>query len=143
MTKKSKKKADFEYTYIAPTIEERKEIESIKNSYETKEVPESQSKLSRLRSLDMKVKNTPGLISLTFGIIGILVFGFGLSIVLEIKTIPFFVGIIFLVIGMVIMITAYPLHKAVFKNLKKKYSPEILKLSEELLNDKPNIEFKD
>lgn len=140
MTKK--KKSDFEYTYVAPTNEERKEIENIKNSYIKKEPSSSQTKLSRLRSLDMKVRNTPGLVGLILGVVGLLIFGFGLSVVLEIKSIPNFVGIICCMIGVVTMVLAYPIFKTVSNKLKKKYSPEILKLSEELLNEKPNIEFK-
>lgn len=142
-SKKKKKSIDFEYTYVAPTNEERKEIENIKNSYLSKKETESQTKLSRLRSLDMKVKNTPGIIALTFGIIGILIFGLGLSIILEIKTIPMFIGIICAIVGTILMIVAHPINKMVYNNLKKKYGPQIISLSEELLNEKPNIEFKD
>ena len=141
MTKKLKKKADFNYTYAAPTIEERKEIENIKNSYIKKETVKPQTKLSRLRSLDMKVKNTPDIIALIFGIVGTLIFGLGLSMVLEFKIALW--GILVGAVGAIIMILAYPVHQMIKNSLKRKYAPEIIKLSEELLNEKPNIEFKD
>ena len=51
-----KNENDFEFNYSAPTAEERKEIESIRNSYLLQE-KKTPSKLDVLRKLDWKVRN--------------------------------------------------------------------------------------
>ena len=127
-----KKHNDFEYKYIAPTNEERKEIESIKNSYLTQS-SFTDSKLNKLRKLDSKVKNIPVIISLVLGVVGTLILGLGMSMVLEWNLILW--GIIVGAVGVVPTICAYPAHKFWSKKLKKKYSAEIINLSNELLND--------
>ena len=43
-------------------------------------------------------------------------------------------GIAVAAVGALMMAAAYPIYKTVLKRLKKKYAPEILKLSDELLN---------
>ncbi|MBQ7880973.1 MAG: hypothetical protein IJ358_03945 [Clostridia bacterium] len=122
---------DFEFKYVAPTAEERKEIESIRNSYTIKD--KSSNKLERLRSLDRKVKNIPTMVSLIVGVVGILIFGLGFSMVLEWDL--FVWGIVVSIVGLIPIIMAYPLHLKVEKQLKNKHSKEILEISEELLND--------
>ncbi len=122
---------DFEYKYSAPTKQERKEIESIRNSY----IPQSvqHSKLDRLRKLHARVKNVPLINSLTIGIIGILIFGLGLTMVLEWGIVLW--GVVVGVVGCAIMGVAYPIHLRLEKFMKLKYSEEIIKISDELLND--------
>jgi len=121
----------FEYTYSAPTEQERKEIEHIQNQYKPKE--KSSEKLTRLRKLDAKVKNTPIMISIILGVVGILTFGLGLTLILEWQ--KYVLGVIFSVIGCVPMGIAYFAYNKIHTILKNKYSAEILTLSGELLND--------
>lgn len=123
---------NFKFSYSAPSSNERKEIESIRNNYLEKS-HSSDNKLQELRRLDKKVKNTPNLVALIFGIIGILMFGLGLSMILEWKIIVW--GVIVSIIGIIPVILAYPIYKIIFSSMKKKYSAQILKLSEELLNN--------
>lgn len=125
------KNNDFEFKYVAPTSEERKEIESIRNNYITQS--KSVNKLDYLRNLDKKVKNTPSVISLIVGIMGLLIFGLGMSMVLEWDLIAW--GVVVSVVGLIPIIFAYPLYLKVTKLLKNKYSKEILEISDELLND--------
>lgn len=122
---------DFEFKYSAPITEERKEIESIRNSYS---VHSESNKLMRLRELDAKVKNVPTVVSLVVGIIGLLVFGLGLTMILEWKLLVW--GIIVSALGFVLMCGALPINKKLSSTLKAKYSDEIIKLSDELLNEK-------
>jgi len=122
----------FEYNYSAPTEAERKEIDSIRRQYETR-VDSEQSKLERIRELDRRVKNGAMITSLTVGIIGALIFGTGLSMVLEFGQV--FLGVIISVVGAIPMIIAYPLYKGVLKKNKKKFGEEILRLSKELLKE--------
>ena len=121
----------FEYTYSAPTEQERKEIMSIRRQYEDK--PSSESKLERLRRLDAIVKNRCLIFSLTLGVIGCLIFGFGLTCVLEFN--EWFWGVACGAVGALIMAFAYPLHRFIRKKDKDKYGEEILILSQELLGE--------
>lgn len=123
---------EFKFKYSAPTNEERKEIESIRNSYLMPK--KSMSKLDMLRYLDGKVKNIPVMISLIVGIIGTLIFGLGMTMILEWGLIVW--GIVVCAIGLVPCGFAYPVFKLSSKRMKEKYSTEILKLSDELLNEK-------
>lgn len=124
----------FKYTYRAPTIDERKEVESIRKQYlpETKQ----EQNISKLIKLDRKVKTVPQVIALTIGIVGILVFGLGLTMVLEWNLTIF--GVIVGIVGAVFMSVNYFIYKAIYNKFKNKYGEEIIKLSEEILNDDKN-----
>lgn len=127
-----KNKNDFEYKYVAPTSAERKEIENIRDSYIADNIKQS-SKLDYLRKLDSKVRNIPTIISLVIGIVSILIFGLGLTMILEWNLI--ILGIVISVVGIIPMIANYFVFNMTTKKLKNKYSEEILKISGELLGD--------
>lgn len=127
-----KKENDFEYRYVAPTSEERREIESIRKSYAPQ--PQKDKKLEELRKLDAKVKNIPTIIGLVFGITGLLIFGLGMAMVLEWGIILW--GVIVSIIGAIPIALAYPLCLKAEKKLKDKYTSTILRLSDELLEEK-------
>ncbi len=122
----------FKFSYSAPSNEERKEIECIRNAYLQKQTVE-ENKLATLRKLDKKVKNTPLIIALSLGIIGTLIFGLGLTMILEWNII--ILGVIIAALGLIFAAAAYPIYKTTFKHMKNKYSDQIIKLSEELLNN--------
>ena len=124
-------KNPFQYKYTAPTEEERKEIASIRRQYESQK--KSENKLERLRRLDGLVKNTATIVGLVLGVCGILLFGLGLSLILEFSI--WLWGVIFCIVGGVPTLAAYPVYKTVLKKNKKKYGEEILRLSEELLGE--------
>lgn len=125
----------FEYKYSVPTVEERDEINSIRNQYLPKD--EATLKIETLRKLDNKVKNTPMIFSLTLGICGILIFGLGITFFLE-WTNFWYVGIPISLLGIGIMILDYPIYLKIEKRLKDKFGPKIIELSNKLLNE--NIE---
>ena len=120
---------NFEYTYTAPTEEERREIESIRRQYEAKD--ETKSKIERVRQLDSFVQNFSVIIALVLGIMGTLIFGLGMSMVL-VWNIEIF-GIIVGAVGIIPMTAAYPVYVTTLRRNKKKYGEEILRLSEEIL----------
>lgn len=122
---------EFNYRHTAPTEVERKEIESIRRQYTEPETKE-ESKLQKLRRLDAKVRNTPTVVALVLGVVGCLIFGLGLTTVLEWS--KMLVGVIVMVIGAIPMAAAYPAHKLTLKQYKAKYGAEIVALSESLLN---------
>lgn len=121
----------FNFTYTAPTEEERKEIASIRKQYAPQE-KKTESKIERLRRLDALVKNTAVCISLILGVVGCLIFGLGLTMILEWSLTVW--GIILCAVGVAPMAIAYPVYKSVLERNKEKYGEEILALSEELLN---------
>ena len=121
----------FNFKYTAPSQEERKEIDSIRRQYAPQE--KTETKLERLRRLDGHVKNTAIIWSLVLGVVGTLVLGLGLTMILEWSI--WLWGIVLMVIGSVPMAIAYPVYKSALNKGKAKYGDEILRLSEELLNE--------
>lgn len=124
-------KDKFEYNYTAPTKDIRDEVESIKSQYE--EISEN-DKLIKLRELNNKVKNIPKIWAICFGIIGTLFFGAGLSFFLELKDYWYF-GIPCSIIGIILIALAYPIYNIMYKKAKNKYKEEIIRLSNEILNE--------
>ena len=117
----------FEFTYRAPTENERRTVEGIKKQYEEK----GANSLERLKRLDKKVKSGATVPALIVGIIGALIFGTGLTMVLEWGLILW--GILVCVISLPFIIFAPFLHKILFKRGKERHGDEILRLCEELL----------
>lgn len=125
----------FEYKYTALNEKEKKEVENIRNQYleQEKEI----SNIDRLKKLDSKVKNIPTAIALSVGIFSTLIFGIGLTFFLEWTDYMYF-GIPFAIVGMLMTLMAYPIYNKVHNYMKNKYKEEILKLSNELLNEDNN-----
>ena len=67
----------FSYNYSAAR---NKEVESIRNKY----IPREESKLERLKKLDLRVQMAGTIESLCFGIVGTLVFGLGMCFFLDV-----------------------------------------------------------
>lgn len=127
-------KNKFEYTYSALTEEERAEIESIRRGYLSPEPGGDGGKLARLRKLNARVKNAAVCAGLTAGIVGVLLFGAGMSLSLSFSR--YAAGIVLSLVGILPMAAAMPLYKFVLGRGRKKYGEEILRLSEELLNER-------
>ena len=115
---------------IAPTEEERREIESIRAAYR-KDV--RSEKLERLRRLNARVKNAAMSVALTLGVLGLLVFGLGMTMILEWGILAG--GVAVSAAGVLPMAAAAPAYNFVLRRGKEKYGEEIVRLSEELLGD--------
>ena len=87
-----------------------------------------------IKHLDNKVKTIPMILSLSFGVIGLLLFGTGLTFFLEWSS-YWYIGIPFGIIGVVLIALAYPIYKKILTKQKSKYSAEIIELSNELLKE--------
>ncbi len=120
----------FRYTYTAPTEEERREIESIRAAYR-KDV--RSEKLERLRRLNARVKNVAMSVALTLGVLGLLVFGLGMTMIFEWGILAG--GVAVSAAGVLPMTAAAPAYNFVLRRGKEKYGEEIVRLSEELLGD--------
>ncbi len=123
------KNNSFNYKYSAPTENERREIESIKRQY-ISDVSE-EGKLERLKRLHFGVKRRATLASVFLGVFGMLIFGSGMALILEFSKLA--TGVTLSALGVVPMAFAYPTYKMISKSQKKKYSEEIIHLSNELL----------
>lgn len=116
----------FEYTYSA---KRQAEIEKIRNKY----VPREEDKLELLKKLDRDVTKAGTIWALVVGMIGCLLFGIGMCCTMVWADSYFVLGIIVGIIGMAVMIVAYPIYVKITNSKKKKLTPQILALSEELL----------
>ena len=116
----------FNYTYSAART---KEVESIRRKY----MPHEESKLERLKKLDLQVQMAGTLESLCFGIVGALVFGIGMCFFLDVFAGAAWITALLMVLGSVIMIPAYPIYRRIARKTKKELTPEILRLSEEII----------
>lgn len=122
-------KKKFEYRYSAPTEAERREIAAIRRQYLPQGAPEGG--IEELRRLNGRVTGLATALSLAVGVIGLLIFGLGLTMVLEWGLTLW--GIIVGVLGLFPIGAAYPVYRVLYAAGKKKYGPRILQLSEELI----------
>ena len=126
----------FSYTYSAAQQEELKKIRE-------KYTPptEAEDKMERLRRLDASVTNTAQAVALIFGVIGVLILGFGMSLCMtELGSslgihgsTAMTLGIAIGVVGGVLASLAYPIYNAIVKSKRKKIAPEIILLTDELM----------
>ena len=121
----------FIYNYSATR---NKEVETIRKKYS----PHEESKLETLKKLDRKAQEAGVIESLCLGVIGALVFGIGMCFFLNVFQATAFVTALFMGIGTIFMLPAYPLYKMLAKKTKAELTPEILRLSEEIINSQQN-----
>ncbi len=129
----------FQYNYSA---KERAELKKIREKYLVDTRPAELDKMEQIRKLDKGVTKKGTAIALVIGIIGALIMGFGMSIIMtDIKDIlgayremSFMLGIVIGLVGMSGVIVAYPLYQCITKKERKRITPEILRLTDELMN---------
>lgn len=118
-------KETFRYTYSA---KQQEEIKKIREKY----LPQTEDKMEQLRRLDAGVTQKGTVVSLVAGIIGALVLGVGMCCCM-VWTEWFVAGIIIGVIGLALASTAYPLYTWIIKKEREKIAPEIIRLTDELM----------
>lgn len=110
-------------------------VQKIRTQYTEKQHTE----LDVLKALDAKVKRPANVFAYTFGSISAIVMGSGMSLVmtdigamlgLADAMVP---GILVGIVGLVMALLTYPIHKGILNSRKKKYAAQILTLSENLL----------
>ena len=116
----------FRYNYSAAR---NKEVESIRNKY----IPREESKFERLKKLDLRVQMAGTIESLCFGVVGALIFGLGMCFFLNVFAGATWLSALFMIIGSLIMIPAYPIYRRIARKTKAALTPEILRLSEEIM----------
>ena len=115
-------------------MEQTRQIVKIRNYYVEKE----QSEFDKLKDLNRKVKNPANVFAYTFGTIGSLVMGSGMSLAMKVigasNPILMPIGIGVGVVGIIMVSANYFLYKKIIERRKKKYAKEIVELSDQLLN---------
>lgn len=111
-------------------------VQKIRTQYTEKQHTE----LDALKELDAKVKRPANVFAYVYGSLSAIVMGSGMSLVmtdigtaigLDDALIP---GIAIGVVGLVLALTTYPIFKGILNSRKKKYGPQILALSEKIMN---------
>lgn len=121
----------FEYTYSA---EQHKEIEAIRKKY----LPKEEDKMEQLRKLHYSATQKAQAASIAIGVVGALVLGTGMSLCMTelgaaLGHFAVVLGIVVGLIGLILVALAYPVFHRVLKKERERIAPEILRLSEELL----------
>lgn len=110
-------------------------VQKIRTQYTEKQYTE----LDALKAMDKKVKRPVNVFAYTYGSVSAIIMGAGMSLVMtEIGamvglTNTMVPGIIIGIVGMVMSLLNYPIYKKVLNARKKKFAPEILKLSEKIM----------
>ena len=111
-------------------------VQKIRTQYTEKQ----HTGLDELKALDAKVKKPANTFGYTYGCVSAIVMGAGMSLVmtdigsvvgLASAMVP---GIAIGVVGMSMALTTYPIYKRILNSRKKKYAPEIMALSEKIMN---------
>ena len=125
----------FNYTYSA---EQRQEIEEIRKKY----LPPEQDKMTRLRRLHASASSKAMAFSIAIGVIGALLLGSGMSLIMTDLAsklgfgggFAMVLGVLLGLVGLVLMALAYPVYDKILKKERARIAPEILRLTDELLN---------
>ena len=110
-------------------------VEKIRSQYTEPEHTE----LDALKSLDAKVRRPANVFGYTYGSVGAVVMGAGMSLVMTDigamlgMTETLIPGIVIGAAGRVMALTAYPIYRKILTYRKKKYAAQILELSEKAL----------
>lgn len=112
--------------------QEAQQVSEIRSRYAAKSV--SEEKIDKLTRLDRQARRPAEIFAYTFGTLGALVLGVGMCLAMEIIGSLMPLGIVIGVIGIVMVADNYPIYKRILSQRKKKYAPEIVALSDELLN---------
>lgn len=119
----------FRYSYSS---ELQEELQDIKKKYTEDLRQPEEDEMDRLRKMDRKPAKKASIISISIGIAGCLIMGFGMCCTMVWTADLFVPGIIIGAAGIVIIAAAYPVFKRVLKSERNKIAPQVLDLVEKL-----------
>jgi len=127
-------KEGFSFTYSAA---QQQEIENIRKKY----LPEEEDKMEQLRRLHHSATQKAQAAAIAIGVIGSLILGTGMSLCMTelsgfLGGTAMFIGIPVGLAGIVLVAFAYPVYNRKLKKERDRIAPEILRLTDELLNQK-------
>ena len=109
-------------------------VEKIRSQY----VEQNHTELDALKALDAKVKRPANMFGYTYGCVGAIIMGAGMSLVMTDigamigMTNTMVPGIAVGSVGMGMALTTYPIYKRILTSRKKKYSAQIMELSDRI-----------
>lgn len=110
-------------------------VQKIRSQYTEREHTE----LDALKALDAKAKKPAKVFGYTYGSIGTIVMGAGMSLVMTDigallgMTDTLLPGIVIGIVGLVMVLTTYPIYKRILNSRKKKYASKIMELSDRIM----------
>ena len=121
----------FTYTYSA---KQNDEVKRIREKY----LPTKESKMDKLRRLDRGVLQKASAVALTVGIVGILIFGLGLSLILSnlgevLGSNQIAVGVLIGIVGLILVCCAFKVYQITVQKERSRIAPEIIRLTDELI----------
>ena len=121
----------FEYTYSA---ERQQEVEAIRRKY----LPPEEDKMEQLRRLHSIPTQKAQAASIAVGVLGTLILGTGMSLCMTdfgaaLGHLAMVIGILVGLFGLAMVTLAYPVYNIVLRKERQRIAPEILRLSDELL----------
>lgn len=117
----------FQYTYSAP---QNDEVKKIRDRY----LPKEESKMDKLRRLDESATKKGMACSIMLGIASSLLLGIGMCCAMLWGKTLMIPGIIIGSVGILGIVLAYPMNNSINKIERQRLAPEILELTNELLN---------
>lgn len=118
-----------------------KDQEFIVQKIRTQYTERQHTELDELKALDAKVKKPAHVFAYTYGSVGTLIMGAGMSFVmtdigakigLTATVVP---GIVAGIVGMCMALTTYPIYMKILNRRKRKFAPQIMALSEKLMQE--------
>lgn len=117
-------------------------VQKIRTQYTEKE----NTQLDALKALDKKVKRPANVFAYTFGTIGALVLGSGMSLAMNVIEPGTYVGItigenmmlpgiIIGLVGIAMVSINYPIYKSILNSRRNKYADKIIALSDEIMKN--------
>jgi len=121
----------FSFTYSAA---QQAELERIRKKY----LPQEPDKMEQLRRLDRGASQKAQAGAIALGVIGTLVLGTGMSLCMTklsgfLGGTAMFIGIPVGLVGIILIALAYPLYNHILKKERQRIAPEILRLTDELM----------
>lgn len=121
----------FHYTY---SPQQQSQVENIRRKY----LPKEESPMETLLRLDAIPGKKASAWSIALGILGALVMGTGMSLAMTelgeaLGSLAMVLGVIVGVVGMALAAMAYPLYCRVLRKERQRIAPQILTLSEKLM----------
>ena len=119
----------FVYNYSA---KQQEEIRKIREKY----IPKEENRLDRLRRLDASTTKPGTIAAVTLGVVSILILGLGMCCTILWADRFFLPGVVVGMVGLAGLFLPYPLYRHMTKKRREKLAPEILRLTEELSQQK-------
>ncbi len=130
MEEKEQQKNQYSYTYTYSSSE-REELDTIRRKYlPTDKRGGETDALARVRQIEARVESVGNIFALLVGLFGTLLLGVGMCCVLVWMDVWFYVGIPVGVLGLGVMMSAYPIYLFITRRMRARYAQEVLELTE-------------